>query len=152
MKIYVDADACPVAVREILIRAANRTAVPVVFVSNHPLSLQACQYIQQIQVSQGFDIADNEIVQRVQSGELVVTSDIPLAAEVIEKQALALSPRGELFTSNNIRARLNMRDFMETMRSSGVQSGGPPPFGATEKKQFAQQLDKWLARLEKRSR
>ena len=147
MKIYVDADACPVAVREILIRAANRTGTPAIFVCNHNLPLPASPFLQQIQVAQGFDIADNEIVKRVAEGELVITSDIPLAAEVIEKNALALSPRGELFTQNNIRSRLNMRDFMETMRSSGIQSGGPPPFGASEKKRFAQHLDKWLAGL-----
>jgi len=146
MAIYVDADACPVAIREILIRAAERTKTSLIFISNHPLNLPTLPHIQALQVPKGFDIADNEIAQRVESGELVITSDIPLASDVIDKGALALSPRGELFTKDNIKSRLNMRDFMETMRSSGIQSGGPPPFGAAEKQKFAKHLDKWLAK------
>ncbi|KZN31422.1 hypothetical protein N483_06295 [Pseudoalteromonas luteoviolacea NCIMB 1944] len=144
MAIWVDADACPVVIREILFRAAVRTQVTVTLVANQYLKTPPSPYICKLQVSAGFDVADNEIVKRMSAGDLVITSDIPLAAEVIEKGGLALSTRGEMYTTENIRARLNMRDFMDTLRSSGVQTGGPPPLSQSEKQQFANCLDRWL--------
>jgi len=144
MKIWVDADACPGPIKEILFRAAQRTEIPVTLVANQSLPIPQSPYITMLQVQKGFDVADNEIVSRIESGDLTITNDIPLAAEVIEKGALALSPRGELFDAGNIKARLNMRDFMETMRSSGVQTGGPPALSAQDKQRFANHLDKWL--------
>jgi len=145
MKIWVDADACPGVIKEILFRAAERTQTPVTLVANQALRTPPSRLITAIQVPGGFDVADNEIVRRTDPGDLVITSDIPLAAEVIDRQALALSPRGELFSKNNIGARLNMRDFLETMRGSGEHTGGPAPFSNADKKQFADQLDRLLA-------
>lgn len=150
MHIWVDADACPVVVKEILYRAAERTKIPVTLVANQFLRVPNSPYIKSLQVSSGFDVADNEIVARAEAGDLVITSDIPLAAEVIAKQAKALSPRGELFTENNIKARLNMRDFMDTLRSSGIESGGPPAFSQADRKAFADKLDTVLARAKSR--
>ena len=138
-------DACPVAIKEILYRAANRTKTLTTFVANHYLRLPPSSFLKFMQVESGFDIADDEIVKRVDAGQLVITSDIPLASEVIDKGATALSPRGELFTKENIRQRLNMRDFMDTMRSSGIESGGPPPLSQTDRQQFANCLDRYLA-------
>lgn len=146
MKIWVDADACPVVIKDILYRAAQRTKIQVTLVANQSLDIPASHFINFIQVSQGFDVADNEIVKRMQSGDLVITSDIPLAADVIEKGGIALSPRGELYTTENIRARLNMRDFMETLRSSGVNTGGPPALNQSDRKAFANHLDQFLAK------
>jgi len=146
MKIFVDADACPVVIKEILFRAAERTSTACLLIANQHINVPPSRFIQSIRVSAGFDVADNEIVRRVESGDLVITSDIPLAAEVIDKSALALSPRGELFTKENVRAKLNMRDFMETMRSSGVQmNGGPPPLSQTDRQAFANHLDRLLS-------
>ena len=150
MKIWVDADACPVVIKEILFKAAQRTEVLLTLVANQALSTPASQYIQSIQVKQGFDVADNEIVKRANTGDLVITSDIPLAAEVIEKGAFALNPRGELYSTDNIRAKLNMRDFMDTMRSSGVQTGGPPPLCQRDRQAFANHLDTLLTRYVKK--
>lgn len=144
VKIWVDADACPAVIKEILFRAAQRTGTEVTLVANQALPIPQNKYVSFMQVHKGFDVADNEIVSRVMVDDLVITNDIPLAAEVIEKGALALSPRGELFDAGNIKARLNMRDFMETMRSSGVQTGGPAALGAQDRQKFANQLDKWL--------
>jgi uncharacterized protein YaiI (UPF0178 family) len=144
-QIWVDGDACPVAIKEILYRAANRTKTLTTFVANHYLRLPPSSFLKFMQVESGFDIADDEIVKRVDAGQLVITSDIPLASEVIDKGATALSPRGELFTKENIRQRLNMRDFMDTMRSSGIESGGPPPLSQTDRQQFANCLDRYLA-------
>ena len=144
MKIWVDADACPVAIKEILFRAAERNSMELVLVANQVLVVPRSRYISALKVGAGFDVADNEIVRRVSSGDLVITSDIPLAAEVIEKGAVALSGRGELFTTENIRARLNMRDFMDTMRSSGINTGGPPPLSKQDRKCFADHLDRIL--------
>ena len=127
MKIWVDADACPVVIKEILFKAANRTKVPMTFVANHYLTIPPSPYLDFLQVGAGFDVADNEIVKRLTKGDLVITSDIPLADEVITKGGLALSPRGEAFTAENIKPKLNMRDFMETMRSSGIQTGAQHP-------------------------
>lgn len=144
MNIWVDADACPIVVKEILFRSAERTKIPLTLVANQPVSIPRSPHIKFIQVAQGFDVADNEIVRRINDGDLVITSDIPLAAEVIEKNATALSPRGELYTKDNIRARLNMRDFMESLRSSGVDTGGPPPLNKSDRKAFADHLDKLI--------
>lgn len=144
--IWVDADACPKVVRDILFRAAQRTGIDLVLVANQTIATPANANIRSIQVPQGFDIADNEIVRLAQPGDLVITADIPLAAEVMEKGAEALNPRGERYTDNSIRQRLNMRDFMDTLRSSGVHTGGPPPLGQKEKQLFANHLDQYLSR------
>lgn len=147
MKIWVDADACPVVVKEILFRAAARTGVELTLVANQAMNTPSSPNINTLQVSQGFDVADDEIVKRLASGDLVITSDIPLAAEVIEKGGHALSPRGEMHTTENIRARLNMRDFMDTMRASGAEmGGGPSAFSQRDKQTFANSLDRFLAR------
>ena len=147
MKIWVDADACPGVVKEILFRAADRTGVQLTLVANQPLNTPSSPNIKSLQVPRGFDVADDEIVKRLQAGDLVITSDIPLAAEVIEKGGHALSPRGEMHTSENIGARLNMRDFLDTMRASGVEmSGGPAAFSQKDKQTFANELDRFLAK------
>jgi len=146
MKIWVDADACPVVIKDILFRAAERTGVQVTLVANQPVRIPPSRCIKMIQVAPGFDVADNEIVKRLEAGDLVVTSDIPLAAQAIEKGATALSPRGELYSSDNIRARLNMRDFMDTLRASGINTGGPPVLSQGDRQLFANHLDKFLTR------
>lgn len=146
MKIWVDADACPVAIREILYRAATRTETKVTLIANQQVQTPRSPHIKMIQVSLGFDIADKEIVKRAEPGDLIVTSDIPLAAEAIAKGGLVLSPRGERLTRDNIGARLNMRDFMESMRASGVATGGPSALSQSDKKTFADELDKLLAK------
>ena len=146
MKIWVDADACPAVIKEILFRAAKRTGVQITLVANQPLSTPHLPNVRAVQVPRGFDVADDEIVKRMSSGDLVITSDIPLAAEAIEKGGHALSPKGELHTTENIRARLNMRDFLDTMRASAVDTGGgPPPFSQRDKQAFANGLDRLLA-------
>jgi len=144
MKIWIDADACPVVVKDILFRAAERTGIQLTLVANQPLSVPRSRLIKSIQVACGYDAADNEIVKRVNAGDLVITSDIPLAAEIIDKKAIALSPRGELYTADNIKNRLIMRDFMDTLRSSGIDTSGPPPLSQADRKIFAAQLDKLL--------
>lgn len=145
--IWVDADACPKVVKEILYRAADRTGVKLTLVANQPLEVPRSRNIESIQVSSGFDVADNYIVQKAAAGDLVITADIPLAAEVIEKGGLALNPRGERYTQNNIRQRLNMRDFMDSLRSSGVEAGGgPPAYSQSDRQAFANQLDRLLAK------
>jgi hypothetical protein len=144
MNIWVDADACPVVIKDILFRAAERTGVQLTLVANQPVRIPPSRHIKFIQVAPGFDVADNEIVKRLEAGDLVITGDIPLAAEVIEKGAHALNPRGELYSMDNIRARLNMRDFMETLRASGVATGGPPALSQGDRKAFADNLDKLL--------
>ncbi|TRX55890.1 YaiI/YqxD family protein [Thalassomonas sp. M1454] len=149
VNIWVDADACPVVIKEILFKAADRTQTNTVLFANHYLKTPPSKFISFVQVSSGFDVADDEIVKRVNSGDLVVTQDIPLAAEVIEKGALALNPRGELYTLSNIRSRLNMRDFMDTMRASGVQTGGPPALNHGDRQNFANNLDKYLTAVKK---
>ncbi len=147
MTIWVDADACPAVVREILFRAAQRTGVQLTLVANQPLRVPPAPNISTLQVARGFDVADDEIVRRVAAGDLVVTADLPLASEVIDRGAHALSPRGEAWSTENIRAALNMRDFMDTMRGSGVDTrGGPSAFGQREKQAFANALDRFLAR------
>ncbi|HWK55426.1 MAG TPA: YaiI/YqxD family protein [Hyphomicrobiales bacterium] len=146
MHIWVDADACPGVIRDILFRAAERTGVHITLVANQALKVPPLRNVRSLQVNKGFDVADDEIVKRVEAGDLVITSDIPLAAEAIAKGALALSPRGELLTESNVRPRLNMRDFLDTMRASGVHSGGPPPLGPRERQAFANHLDTLLAK------
>jgi len=146
MKIWVDADACPVVIKEILFRSAERTSTLTTLIANQHIPVPKSRYLNSVQVKPGFDVADNEIVKRLSAGDLVITSDIPLAADVIEKGGISLSPRGELYTSDNIKARLNMRDFMESLRSSGVDTGGPPPLNKTDRKSFADQLDRILSK------
>ncbi len=144
MNIWVDADACPVVIKEILYRAAERTGVLVTLVANQALRTPSLANVRAIQVMPGFDVADNEIVKRMKAGDLIITSDIPLAAEVIENQGLALSPRGELYSAEDIKARLNMRDFLDTLRASGINTGGPPTLNQQDRQQFANQLDRLL--------
>jgi hypothetical protein len=145
--IWVDADACPVVIKDILFRAAERTKTQTTLVANQVVRIPPSPFISFLRVNQGFDEADNEIVKRMQAGDLVITGDIPLAADVIEKGGTALNPRGELYTAENIKQRLNMRDFMETMRSSGLEvGGGPPPLNNTDRQLFANQLDKLLTK------
>jgi len=151
MKIWVDADACPVVIKEILFKAADRVHVHTTLVANQALRIPASRYIKMLQVPPGFDVADNEIVKRVSADDLVITADIPLAAEVIEKGARALNPRGELYTTENIKIRLNMRDFMDSLRSSGVNTGGPPALNQNDRKTFADNLDRMLTQFNKKS-
>lgn len=146
MKIWVDADACPVVIKEILFKAAERKRLQLTLVANQAIQVPPSRFIKAIQVSSGFDVADNEIVKRLGAGDLVITGDIPLAAEVIEKGAYALNPRGELYTAENIRARLNIRDFMDTLRGSGINTGGPPALSQGDRKTFADHLDRILSR------
>lgn len=146
MKIWVDADACPVVLREILFKAAERVKLPLILVANQPIRVPKSEWISAMQVLSGFDVADNEIVQRVEAGDLVITSDIPLASEVIDKGGLALNSRGELYTADTVKARLNIRDFMETMRSSGVHTGGPAALNQADRREFSNQLDRILTR------
>lgn len=144
MKIWVDADACPVVIKEILFKAAERTATELTLVANQALQRPSSRHINTLQVPQGFDVADDEIVKRLSAGDLVITSDIPLAAEVIKKGGHALSPRGEMHTTENIGARLNMRDFLDTMRASGVDTGGPAALSQRDRQAFANNLDRFL--------
>lgn len=146
MKIWVDADACPVVIKDIIIRAANRKKITTTFVANHAIQLPKSPHIHAIQVPQGFDIADNEIVRRAEAKDLIITQDIPLAAELIAFGCLAINPRGERWTKENIGARLNLRDFMETLRSSGIQSGGPSALTHKDRMTFANVFDQILAK------
>jgi uncharacterized protein YaiI (UPF0178 family) len=154
MQIWVDADACPVVVKEILFKAAMRTGVPLTLVANQAMQVPRSRHIKMLQVPHGFDVADNEIVKRCDAGDLVITSDIPLAAEVIAKGCHALSPRGELYSADTIKARLNMRDFLDTLRASGVTTGGPPVLSQSDRQRFANHLDTlvsaWVARTRAR--
>lgn len=147
MHIWVDADACPLAIKEILYRAAARAQVPMTLVANRLLGVPRSPWIRAIQVARGFDVADNEIARRLAPGDLVVTADIPLAADVVGKGGHAINPRGELYTPENIRERLATRDFMEKLRETGIQTGGPAPLDNTDRKRFADQLDRLLTRL-----
>ena len=150
MQIWVDADACPVVIKEILYRAAERKQVPLILVANKSLSVPRSPWISCKQVSHGFDVADDYIAEQVQPGDIVITGDIPLAAEVLDKGGHAINPRGERYNQDSIRQILGMRDFMDTMRSSGVQiSGGPPPLNQTDRRNFANELDRLLEKLRK---
>ncbi len=144
-QIWVDADACPNVIKEILYRAAERVGIALTLVANQPLSVPRSRLIRTVQVAAGFDVADNHIARQVVPGDLVITADIPLASEVIARGGVALNPRGELYTEANIRQRLTMRDFMETLRSSGVDTGGPAPFNHADRQAFANQLDRLLS-------
>ena len=148
-QIWVDADACPAPIKEVLFRAAEREQVQVTLVANQWLRTPPSRFVRAIQVPGGFDVADAEIVERVNAGDLVVTQDIPLAALVIEKGALAVHPRGELYTPDTIAQRLSMRNFMDELRGSGVDTGGPAAFHARDKQAFANQLDRWLVQFRK---
>ncbi|WP_319588270.1 YaiI/YqxD family protein [uncultured Desulfobulbus sp.] len=145
MHIWVDADACPKVIKEILFRAAERTGVSMTLVANQPLVTPRLKNVLSLRVAAGFDVADNEIVRRLVAGDLVITADIPLAAEVIIKGGYALNPRGELYTTENIRARLSMRDFMDSLRATGVETGGPASFSQADRQAFANQLDRFLS-------
>lgn len=136
-------------IKEILFKAAERTGVQLTLVANQPVRVPPSRFITSIQVASGFDVADNEIVDRLERGDLVITGDIPLAADAIEKGGHALSSRGELFTTENIKARLNIRDFMDTLRGSGIDTGGPPPLNQNDRKSFADHLDRILAKHSK---
>ncbi|CAM3687135.1 YaiI/YqxD family protein [Rahnella victoriana] len=149
MQIWVDADACPNVIKDVLFRAAERTGMMVTLVANQIIRTPPSKYLRTLRVEAGFDVADNEIVKRTEPGDLVITADIPLAAEVIEKGGVALNPRGERYTTETIKERLNMRDFMDTMRASGVQTGGPPALNQRDRQQFANELDKWLQQAKK---
>ncbi len=148
MKIWVDADACPVVIKEILFRAAERTGVALTLVANQYLRVPTSEHISVLVVGSGLDAADEEIAKQVERGDLVVTSDIPLAAEVIGKEGHALSPRGELFSTENIGAILNMRDFMHTLRASDVETSGPPPLSQSDRNAFANHLNRLLTQFQ----
>ena len=147
MRIWVDADACPGVIKEIIFRAAERCRIETTLVANQMLRTPPSKYIRAIQVAHGFDVADAHIVAQAAPGDLVVTADIPLAALVIERGAQALNPRGELYTPATIRERLNLRDFMEGLRAAGIETGGPAAFSQADRQAFANQLDRLLARL-----
>jgi len=147
MNIWVDADACPGVIKEILFRVADRLQVRTTLVANQMLRTPPSPWIRALQVPDGFDVADNEIVARVEVGDLVITADIPLAASVLEKGGLVITPHGERYTADNIRERLSMRSFMDELRSGGVQTGGPPPFGMADRQAFANTLDRLLAAI-----
>ena len=144
MKIWIDADACPVAVREMVLRASTRTQTALIFVANSPLPVKRTPLVKTVQVSQGFDVADNYISQHVELTDLVITQDIPLAAELVEKGVIALNPRGELYTADNVRQRLAMRNLAEELRSVRQISGDPNMFSDKDKQNFANSIDKWL--------
>lgn len=146
MHIWVDADACPKVIKDILFRAAERAQLPMTLVANQHIPVPPSQLIRSIQVGQGFDVADNKIVQDCAAGDLVITADIPLAAQVVDKGAFALNPRGEFYTVENIKQRLTMRNFMEELRNAGLASGGPAALSQSDRQAFANQLDRFLAK------
>jgi len=146
MRIWVDADACPAVIKTILFRAAERAQVEMILVANRQVKTPPSRFIRSVRVSAGFDVADRQIVDMVESGDLVVTADIPLAADVVEKSAIALNPRGELYTEENIGECLAMRDLADELRSTGIPTSGPPSFSKSDRQAFANQLDRILAR------
>jgi len=150
MKIWVDGDACPVVIKEILFRAAERAKIQVILVANQPIRIPDSRFISFMQVAEGFDVADQAIVEQMSSGDLVITADIPLASEVIEKGGYVLDHRGEYYTDDTIKARLRVRDFMETLRSSGIETGGPPAISQRDRHTFAGELDRLLTRYKKK--
>jgi uncharacterized protein YaiI (UPF0178 family) len=151
MNIWVDADACPGVIKEILFRVADRLEITVTLVANKLLRVPPSRFIKAVQVPAGFDVADNEIVRLTEAGDLVITADIPLAADVLKKEGFALNPRGEFYTVDNIQQMLSMRTFMDELRSSGVDTGGPAPFSHADRQQFANQLDRHLTRFRQQS-
>ena len=146
-RIWVDADACPKALREIILKAAKRVAIKAIFVANHNLGIPITSYSAFVQVSSGFDVADDYIAEQISAGDLLISNDIPLADQAITAGALVINMRGDELTQANIKSRLNLRDFMDTMRSSGVQTGGPPPLSQRDRANFANALDRFLTRL-----
>ncbi len=149
MTIWVDADACPIVIKDILFRAANRAQVQVTLVANQWMRTPSSRYISSVQVPGGLDVADSEIVSRCEPGDLVITADIPLASLVVEKGAVALNPRGELYTVDSIAQRLSLRNFMDELRGAGVNTGGPATFHARDRQAFGNALDSWLAKLKR---
>jgi len=150
MSVWVDADACPKAIKEILLRASKRTSIEITFVANHAIPIPTgYPHVRSVTVSTGFDVADDLIEEQVQANDLVITQDIPLADAVLTKGAKVINTRGQSLTKENIKQRLNMRDFLETMRSSGVQTGGPKPLGPREVQDFANVFDRWLAKIQR---
>ena len=150
MKIWVDADACPVDMKAIIFKAAIRTSTHTCLVANHPMQIPKSPFLRLMQVPSGFDVADHEIIKNLEAGDLVITADIPLASEAMDHGAQVINPRGETYSKETIRSKLNIRDFMDTMRSSGVQSGGPPPLNQKNKQDFANSLDSILAKAKRR--
>ncbi len=146
MKILVDADACPVAIKEILFRAANRAEIPLTLIANQMLRVPPSPWIKALQVPAGFDVADQRVADEAEPGDIVITADIPLAAKVVAKGAIVIDPRGELLDHRNIEERLTMRNFMENLRGSGVETGGPSAHSAADRQAFANQLDRLLAK------
>ena len=146
MKIWVDADACPKAIKDILVRAAGRVGVRTIFIANQPMRLPESEFVRKIQVPGGSDVADDKIVELLHSGDLVITADIPLAARVVDKDVVALDPRGDFYSKENIRERLSIRDFMDGLRSTGVETGGPASFKQKDSQAFANQLDRFLTK------
>ncbi len=145
MKIWVDADACPGVIKDILYRAAERAGLPLILVANRALQVPRSPWISMVQVPRGFDVADNHIVAESRAGELVITADIPLAAAVVAKAVSALNPRGELYTRDNVQGLLDMRNFMDSLRSSGVETGGPRALNSSDRQRFAGALERWIA-------
>lgn len=150
--LWIDADAIPRILRDIIFRASDRHVLNVTFVANQPVGITPSTRIKSIQVAHGADSADREIIERMQAGDIVVTQDIPLAAQVIEKGGTAINPRGDIYTPDNVRARLHLRDFMEVLRGSGVQTGGPPPISDREKKAFADSLEKTIQKEKRKNK
>ncbi len=150
MKIWVDADACPAVIKEVLYKAAKRVNIEMILVANRHIRVPRSAFIRAVQVGKGQDVADNEIAKKVTSGDLVITADIPLAARIVEKGAMGLNPRGELYTEENIKERLSTRDFMDNLRSSGIETGGPSAMGASDKQTFANSLDRILTKYKNR--
>ena len=146
MTIWVDADACPGVIKDMLCRAAQRASLKLTLVANRALQVPRSPWISMVQVPRGFDVADNHILEMAAAGDLVITADIPLAAAVVGKGASALNPRGELYTRDNVQGLLDMRNFMDTLRSSGVESGRPPVLSNNDRQAFAAQLNRWIAR------
>ena len=146
MQIWVDADACPKVIKEVLFKAAERAEIPLILVANQVMNAPRSKFIKSIRVAPGFDIANNEIVKRLSPGDLVITADITLAAEAVDKGAYALNPRGEFYTAENVKTRLNMRDFMDTLRASGIDTGGPAALSLAERRMFANELDRFISR------
>ncbi len=147
MQIWVDADACPTVIKEILFRAADRARIRITLVANQPIRRAVSPYIHFVQVGAGFNVADARIVEMMEAGDLVVTADVPLAASVIEKGGVALDPRGTLYTAENVRERLSVRNFLDELRGSGVDTGGPSTLSQRERQLFANQLDRWLSKV-----
>ena len=150
-KLWVDADALPKILREVIIRASDRYQLEVTFVANQPVGITPSVRINSLQVMQGADQADKEIIERMKANDIVMTQDIPLAAQVIEKGGIAIHPRGEIYTDANIKARLHLRDFMETLRGAGVQTGGPPPISERDKREFSSSLDQTIQKQKRKT-